>query len=51
MGKLGLGKYDTPKVVINLEAGNQSIIYLYLDSTIDKMRKFVNGTPMSARKA
>ncbi|CAD8210571.1 unnamed protein product [Paramecium octaurelia] len=45
MGKLGLGKYDTPKVVINLESNSQS------NSTIDRMRQYVNGTPMSARKS
>ncbi|CAD8208327.1 unnamed protein product [Paramecium pentaurelia] len=44
MGKLGLGKYDTPKVVINLDSNTQS------NSTIDRMRQYVNGTPMSARK-
>ncbi|CAD8123804.1 unnamed protein product [Paramecium sonneborni] len=48
MGKLGLGKYDTPKVVINLESNIQSSSS---NSTIDRMRQYVNGTPMSARKS
>ncbi|KAM3137746.1 histone lysine demethylation [Paramecium bursaria] len=45
MGKIGLGKYDTPKVTISLEQPNNNVL--------ERLRNYVNGTvqPLpSARK-